>query len=46
MVLNNVIKFHKVLIKTTGLIDRTPSNTVGFLEQKAITPEPLVRYGP
>ena len=46
MVLNNVTKFHKVVIQITGLIDRTPSKTVNFHEQRAITPEGMVRYGP
>ena len=33
MVLNNVAKFHKIQIKTTGLIDWTQSNTVNFRER-------------
>ena len=45
MVLNNVTKFHKILIKTTGLIDGTPSKMVKFHEQRAITPEGMVQYG-
>ena len=42
MVLNNVTKFHKILIKTTGHIDWTASNTVNFRDQRAITPEGMV----
>ena len=40
MVLNNGTKFHKILLKTTGLqLDRTPSIMVNFHEQRAITPK-------
>ena len=47
MVLNNGTKFHKILIKTTGLkLDRTPSIMVNFHEQRAITPKGMGRYGP
>ena len=31
-------------IKTTGLIERTPSKMVNFYEQMAITPEGMVQY--
>ena len=46
IVLNNVTKFHKILIKPTGLIDWTPSKMENLHEQRAITPEGMVRYGP
>ena len=46
MVLNNLTKFHKILIKTTWLIDGAPLNMVISHEQRAITPEGMVRYGP
>ena len=39
MVLNNVTKFHNVVIKITGLKDRAPSKMVNFHEQRAITLE-------
>ena len=38
MVLNNVTQFHKIRIKTTGLIGRMPSKMVNFHEQRATTP--------
>ena len=46
MVLNNVTKFHKVVSKITGLSDQTPLKLVNFYEQRAKTPEGIVRYGP
>ena len=46
MVLNNVTKFHKILIKTIQLRDRTWFQMVNFRKQMAITPEGNVRYGP
>ena len=46
MVLNNVTKFHKILIKTIRLKDRTLYQMVNFLKQRAITPEGMKRYGP
>ena len=46
MVLNDVTKFHKNLIKTIRLRDRTSFKTVNFHKQRAITPESMVRYGP
>ena len=46
MVLNKVIKFLKVVIKITELIDRTSIKMVNFHEQRLITPEGMVRYGP
>ena len=46
MVLNNVTKFHKILIKHSRLRERTSFKTVNFHKQRAITTENLVRYGP
>ena len=37
---------HRVFIKITGIRDQTPSNLVNFLEQRTITPESIVQYGP
>ena len=39
-------KFHKVVIKVTGLRDQTPSKMRNFHEQRVITPEGMVGYGP
>ena len=39
-------KFHIVMIKITGFRDRTLSKMVNFHEQRAMTPEAMVRYGP
>ena len=46
MVLNNVTKFHKNLIKTIRLIEWTSFKTVNFHQQRAITAECIVRYEP
>ena len=47
MVLNNVTKFHKVMIQNTGLIHGTPlKKIVNFHKQRAITPDGMLRYGP
>ena len=46
MVLNNVTKFHKILIKNIRLRERTSFKTVNFHKQRAITTESMVRYGP
>ena len=46
MVLNNVNKFHKILIKTIQLREQTMFQMVNFHKQRAITPEGKVRYGP
>ena len=46
MVLNNVTKFHKILIKNNRLRERTSFKTVNFHKQRAISLESLVRYGP
>ena len=45
MVLNNVTKFHKILIKNIRLRERASFKTVNFHEQRAITTESLVQYG-
>ena len=46
MVLNNVAKFHKILIKTIRLREHTSFKMVTFHKQKAITAESMVRYEP
>ena len=46
MVLNNVTKFHKILIKYIRVRERTSFKTVNFHKQRAITTESMVRYGP
>ena len=46
MVLNNVTKFHKILIINIRLRERTSFQMVNFQKQRAITTESLVRYGP
>ena len=47
MVLNNVTKFHKILIKKNiGVRERASFKTVNFHKQRAITTESQVRYGP
>ena len=46
MVLNNESKFHKILIKTIRLRERTSFKTVNFHKQRAITAENMVQYGP
>ena len=46
MVLNNVTKFHKILIKNIRVIEQTLFETVNFHKQRAITTESLVQYGP
>ena len=46
MVLNNVTKFHKILIKKIRVRVRMLFKTVNFHKQRAITLESLVRYGP
>ena len=45
-VLNNVTKFHKILIKNTRVREWTSFEMVNFHKQRAITTESLVRYGP
>ena len=46
MVLYNVTKFHKLLIKNVRVGERTSFKTMNFHKQRAITTESLVRYGP
>ena len=45
-VLNNMTKFHKILIKNIRVRERTLFKTVNFHKQMAISTESLVRYGP
>ena len=42
MILNNVAQFHKILIKTIQLIERTLFQTVIFRKQRGITPEGML----
>ena len=46
MVLNNVTKFHNILIKNIPLREWTSFQMVNFHKQRAITTESMVRYGP
>ena len=46
MVLNNVTKFHKILIKNNQVRERTSFQMVNFHKQRAITAESLVQYRP
>ena len=46
MVLNNVTKFHKLLIKNIRAVEGMSFKTVNFHKQRAITLESLVGYGP
>ena len=46
IVLNNVTKFHKIVIKSIRLRERTSFQMVHFHKQRAITAENMVRYGP
>ena len=46
MVLNNVTKFHEILIKNIRLRERTSFQMVNFHKQRAITTENLDGYGP
>ena len=46
MILNNVTKFHEILIKNIRVRERTSFKTVNFHKQRAITTESMVRYGP
>ena len=45
MVLNNVKKFHKILIKAISLREGTSFKIVNFHKQRDITAESMVRYG-
>ena len=42
MVLNNVTKFHKILIKSIRLKERTLFQMVNFHKQRVIAPESMV----
>ena len=44
IILNNVTKFHKILIKNIRLRERTSFQMVNFHKQRARTLESLVRY--
>ena len=46
MLLNNVTKFHKILIKTIRIREQTSFKTVNFHKQRAITAKSMGRYGP
>ena len=46
MVLNNVTKFHKILIKTIPLREWISFKTVNLHKQRAITTEGMDRYEP
>ena len=46
MVLNNLTKFHKILIKNIRVRERTLFKTVNFHKLRAITTESMVRCGP
>ena len=46
MVLNNVTKFHKILIKIIPLREGKLFQMVNFYKQRAITTESMVGYGP
>ena len=46
IVLNNVTKFCKILIKNIRVRERTSFKTVNFHKQRAITTESMVRYRP
>ena len=46
MVLNNVTKFHKIVIKNIRLRERMSFPTVNIHKQRAITTESMVRYRP
>ena len=44
IVLNNVTKFHKILIKTLQLRERTLFKMVNFDKQRVITAESMVSW--
>ena len=46
MVLNNVTKFHKILMKNIQLRKQTSFHMVNFHKQKTMTPEDMMEYGP
>ena len=45
MVLNDVTKFHKILVKSIRLKELTWFQMVNFHKKRAITTESMVRYG-
>ena len=46
IIINNVTKLHKILIKTIQLREQTLFQAVNFHIQRAITPESMVQYEP
>ena len=46
MVINNVTTFHRILIKTIRLRERTSFKTEIFHKQRAVPAESMVQYGP
>ena len=46
MILNNVTKFHKILIKNIWVREQTSFKTVNFHKQRATTTESMAWYGP
>ena len=46
MVQTNVTKFHKIMKKIIGVREETSLKMVNFHQQRTITTESLVRYGP
>ena len=46
MVLNNVTKFHKILIRSIRLRERSSFQMVNFHKQMPLTPEGMVHCGP
>ena len=46
MVINNVTKLHKILKENIRVRERTSFKMVNFHQQRAITNESPVRYGP
>ena len=46
IILNNVTKFHKILIKTIHLREQKLFETMNVHKQRAIALESIVQYGP
>ena len=46
MVLNNVTKFHRIIIKTIHVREQTPFQPMIFHKLRAITPYSMVPYRP
>ena len=46
IVLNNVTKFHRIIIKNIHLREQTSFQPTIFHKQRAITTKSMVRYGP